>query len=205
MTERLVKTAQTILDVLKGYEPRRLYAPNSRLASVLVPMIDRGSEVEIIFTKRASHLPHHAGQISFPGGASDPDDGGASFTALRETCEEIGVCDGLVRVVTRLDQVITVTDFLVTPYLGMVVENACFNPNPVEVERLLLMPLAKVLDESNWGPCEVVWQEHTFNQQEGLNHDGEVIWGATARMLRNLRESLGPGVKEVIATGRASA
>jgi 8-oxo-dGTP pyrophosphatase MutT (NUDIX family) len=204
MSERLNQTAQTILDALKGYEPRKLHAPNSRRASVLVPLIDRGPEVEMLFTKRTSTLPHHAGQISFPGGASDPDDGAASFTALRETCEEIGVCDGLVQVVTRLDQVITVTDFLVTPYLGLVAENARFDPNPVEVERLLLVPLSKVLDEASWGPREVTWQGLTFNH-EGLTHDGEVIWGATARMLRNLREALGEGARGVIAAGRAQA
>lgn len=204
MSDRLNHTAQTILDVLKGYQPRRLHAPNSRRASVLMPLIDRGPEVEMLFTKRTSHLPHHAGQISFPGGAADPDDGAASFTALRETCEEIGVCDGLVQVVTRLDQVITVTDFLVTPYLGLVAEGARFDPNPVEVERLLLVPLAKVLDEASWGPREVTWQGLVFNH-EGLIHDGEVIWGATARMLRNLREALGEGAREVIAAGRAQA
>ena len=198
MTDKLIRTAQAVLKALEGRQPRKLHAPQSRRASVLMPLVDRGQNVEVLFTKRTTHLPHHAGQISFPGGASDPEDNGASFTALRETCEEIGVCEGLVQVVTRLDQVLTVTDFLVTPYLGLVDPAARFTPNPVEVDHLILVPLAKVLDQGSWGPHEVHWQGMSFIQ-EGLAHDGEVIWGATARMLLNLRQALGQEAEAVIS------
>lgn len=202
MNDKLIRTAQAVLKALEGHEPRKLHAPQSRRASVLVPLVDRGRDVEVLFTKRTNHLPHHPGQISFPGGASDPEDNGSSFTALRETCEEIGVCEGLVQVVVRLDQVLTVTDFLVTPYLGLVDPDARFAPNPVEVDHLIMVPLAKVLDQKAWGQHEVHWQDMSF-MQEGLIHGGEIIWGATARMLLNLRTALGVHAQEVISAASA--
>ena len=198
MTERQLRTAQALQRALADREPARLEAPQARPAAVLMPLWDQGRGVQVVFTKRTEQLPTHAGQISFPGGARDPEDGDLEFTALRETCEEIGVCGRAVDVLARLDQVVTVTNYLVTPFIGLLAPGVEFSPNPVEVERLVIVPLAKVLDRASYRPTEVTWRGVSF-EQEALNHNGDLIWGATARILLNLLDALGPAAREVAA------
>ncbi|CAO0821541.1 CoA pyrophosphatase [Desulfarculales bacterium] len=198
MEDLLHQTSQALLEALAGHQPQRLQYPGSRPAAVLMPLWEHDGRVQVVFTKRNAHLPCHAGQISFPGGAADSEDNGLSETALRETCEEIGVCQGLVEIVGRLDQVLTVTNFLVTPYLGLVNARADFRPNPVEVERLVVVPLSKVLDKANYQPRPLQWEGVT-TKQVALTHGQDVIWGATARMLMNLLDTLGDKALEVAA------
>jgi len=98
-------------------------------------------------------------------------------TALRETQEEIGVSPRQVSVVARLDQVLTATsNFLVTPYVGLLDAEASFAPNPVEVERLVIVPLCKVLDRANYCETELSLNGE-MRQEVALTHDGQVIWG----------------------------
>ena len=196
MTDLLRHTAQALSQALAGHQPQSLESPGSRPAAVLMPLWEQEGRVQVVFTKRNATLPHHPGQISFPGGAADPEDANLAETALRETCEEIGVCQGLVEVTERLDQVLTITNFLVTPYVGLVDPRAEFNPNPVEVERLVVVPLAKVLDRQSYQPRDVKWEGLTM-RQVGLAHGGDIIWGATARMLLNLLDALGDSAKAV--------
>ncbi len=198
MEDMLHQTSQALTQALAGHQPQRLEYPGSRPAAVLMPLWERDGRVHVVFTKRNAHLPHHPGQISFPGGAVDPADSDLAETALRETCEEIGVCQGLVEVVGRLDQVLTITNFLVTPYLGLVDPQADFRPNPVEVERLVVVPLSKVLDRANYQPRPLQWEGVTM-RQVALTHGQDVIWGATARMLLNLLDALGDKAREVAA------
>lgn len=201
MSDLLQNTTQALCQALAGHRPQRLEYPGSRPAAVLVPLWEDQGQVQMVFTKRNATLPHHPGQISFPGGAVDPEDPDLAFTALRETCEEIGVCEGLVEVLSRLDQVLTITNFLVTPYLGVVDPRARFQPSPVEVERLVVVPLAKVLDRASYQPHDLDWQGMTLSQV-GLKHGPDIIWGATARMLLNLLDALGdqaPHVAQVAA------
>jgi 8-oxo-dGTP pyrophosphatase MutT (NUDIX family) len=203
MGDTLDRTVQALARALDGREPRRLEEPRARPAAVLMPLREGPAGVEVVLTKRTSHLPHHAGQVSFPGGASDPEDGGPEETALRETCEEIGVCREAARVVARLDQVVTVTNFLVTPFLGVLDGRAELAPSPHEVERLLRVPLAKVLDREQWRPTEVRWQGMAFHH-EALSHDGEVVWGATARIILALVERLGPAAAGVVQASKSN-
>lgn len=204
MEDLLHQTAQALTQALAGYKPQRLRYSGSRPAAVLMPLWEHNGQVHMVFTKRNVHLSHHPGQISFPGGAVDPDDDNLAETALRETCEEIGVCKGLVVVVKRLEQVLTITNFLVTPYLGIVYARADFQPNPVEVERLVVVPLAKVLNRESYQPCSLQW-EGVAMQQVALTHGQDVIWGATARMLLNLLDAMGDKAKEVAVLAGNSA
>ena len=89
-------------------------------AAVLVPIVDRGSELTVILTRRTDDLPDHAGQISFPGGRQEPGDGGPEGAALRETEEEIGLGRAHVTLLGRLDEYVTGTGFSVIPVVGLV-------------------------------------------------------------------------------------
>lgn len=189
MSKLLEITKHALMQALDGYRPVELEAAGARPAAVLMPLVESHGRVEVVFTKRNSTLPHHAGQISFPGGAVDPEDRDLKATALRETCEEIGVPCQRVRVLTRLDQVRTVTNFLVTPFLGIIEDPVEFSPNPQEVERILTVPLAKVVDPQSYHLAEVTWEGQKF-QHLALAHGQDLVWGATARILQNLLRAL---------------
>lgn len=197
-TPRLLAVGQAIKDILAERRALELSGGNGRPAGVLMPLWDDGQAVKMIFTKRSSDLPQHAGQVSFPGGMSERSDNDLVHTALRETHEEIGVPMGMVKVLSRLDQLQTITGFVVTPYLGMVASGATFQVNPVEVDHLLMVPLAKVLNRDSYREVEVDWDGMKFRQM-ALPHDGDVIWGATFRMLQNFIESLRGRAEEIIA------
>ena len=94
--------------------------PDLTPAAVLIPLVERETEITTLFTQRTSHLKHHAGQISFPGGHSDPEDTSAEDTALRETEEEVGLHRSRIRVIGRLAPYITRTGFSVIPVVGLV-------------------------------------------------------------------------------------
>lgn len=193
---RLRATAEALLAALAAKPPGRIEDASAKPAAVLVPLMDDGDQVRMVFTRRTDHLPQHAGQISFPGGGVEQGDRDLVSTALRETREEIGVSPRQVEIITRLDQIVTVTNYLVTPFVGLLASPVEFSLNQVEVKHLLLVPLAKVLDRSQYVPTRIPWGGLNLNQL-ALHHKGEVIWGATARMLLNLLDTLGPAARTV--------
>lgn len=199
---RLLAVGQTLQDALARRRPTEVGAGKGRPAGVLMPLWDNGDSVQVIFTKRSSSLPQHAGQVSFPGGMLESGDPDLAHAALRETHEEIGVPADKVKVLSRLDQLKTITGFVITPYLGLVASDVSFKVNPQEVERLLLVPLAKVLDRQRYRELEVDWDGMKLCQM-GLPHDGDVIWGATFRMLQNFLDSLDQCTAEVLAAAAA--
>lgn len=162
-------------------------------AAVLVPLVDRPGEITVLFTRRTSHLAHHAGQISFPGGHIEPEDGGPAATALRETEEEIGLDRRHVRLIGHLDTYVTRTGFVVTPVVGIVTPPFRLVPDPEEVAEVFEVPLAFLLDPQNHQRCSATFEgveRHFYAMPYGRHF----IWGATAGMLVNLYD---------IVTGRA--
>ncbi len=204
MTEILQNTARAFREALSTRAPKMVENARARSAAVLMPLWEDDGQAQVVFTKRTESLPTHAGQISFPGGATDPDDPDLAFTALRETCEEIGVCLDAAQVVVQLDQMVTVSNFLVTPFVGVLEPEVEFQPNPEEVERLVVVPLAKVLDRESYQATRVTWQGMEFNH-EALSHNGDIIWGATARILLNLLDRLGDSAGGIAAAGLGDA
>jgi 8-oxo-dGTP pyrophosphatase MutT (NUDIX family) len=200
-TQRQQAVSRALCQALQQHRPNRESLAEVRPAAVLMPLWDDGDQVQVVFTKRTEHLPSHAGQVSFPGGMVDPGDRNLRSTALRETHEEVGVPPEQVELVTRLDQVVTVTGFLVTPYLGLVDPAARFQPNPVEVERLVVVPLARLLDKSNYQTVDMLWEGMPL-RQVALYQDGDMIWGATMRILLNFLDAVGPAAPEVAALAR---
>ena len=99
---------------------RHAFPPRPRAAAVLIPLVDRGDEINVLLTYRSSGLEHHAGQISFPGGRLEPQDPDAESGALRETEEEIGLAREFIEVIGRLPDHIIISGFQVTPVVAMV-------------------------------------------------------------------------------------
>jgi 8-oxo-dGTP pyrophosphatase MutT (NUDIX family) len=156
-------------------------AAAQRRAAVLVPFVERGGEVRVVFTLRASGLRMHGGQWSFPGGRVDPGDPSPAATALRETEEEIGLAPSLVEVLGELSDVVTSTEYIVTPVVGWLdAMHAPFRANPREVAEIAEVPLARLR-----GPELVGGRTWSYVV------DGRNIWGATARIVREIEGLLG--------------
>lgn len=158
-------------------------------AAVLVPLVRRETGLTVLLTQRTDHLPKHAGQVSFPGGKSEPHDASLVETALRETEEEIGLERGLVEVAGQLDIYETRSGFEVTPVVGLVEPSFALRPDPREVADVFEVPLAFVLDPAN--------HQRDTRELEGLTrvfyvlpYPDRYIWGATAGILVNLYEVL---------------
>ena len=158
-----------------------------RPAAVLVPVVGREGEPTILLTERSADLPHHAGQVSFPGGRVEESDVDHIDAALRETEEEIGLDRRHVEVIGRLDTYFTRTGFVVTPIVGLVRPPFELTPDPVEVASIFEVPLSFVLDRANHERHSREWQ-NMIRHFYVLPHPDKYIWGATAGMLVNLAE-----------------
>jgi 8-oxo-dGTP pyrophosphatase MutT (NUDIX family) len=156
-----------------------------RPAAVLVPVVKRESGLTVLFTRRTAHLHDHAGQISFPGGRSEPADADAAETAKRETREEIGLAADRVEVLGEQSQYITVTGYRVTPVVGLLTPPLDLKPDDFEVAEVFEAPLAFLLDPANHQRNHV-----RFDGREryyyAIPYGPYYIWGATAGMLMNL-------------------
>ncbi|MGR3837708.1 MAG: CoA pyrophosphatase [Cognatishimia sp.] len=162
-----------------------------RPAGVLVPVEIIAGAPHILLTKRASHLKHHPGQIAFPGGKQDEGDADVEATALREAREEIGLPEGHVRILGRLPSHETVTNFTVTPVVGVIERDFEIRPEPGEVEEVFRVPLAHVTDPARFAIEGRRWRgqrRHYYTVPFGPYY----IWGATARILRGLAERMQP-------------
>lgn len=162
---------------------------NLKPAAVLVPLIERANGVNVILTKRSSHLKHHPGQIAFPGGKVDEGDLGAEDTALREATEEIGLGRELVHVLGKMPFHQTVTAFQITPIVGHVTRHFDPVPEAGEVDEVFEVPLAFLADLNNF----VVESRYWAGQRRyyyTIPYGPYYIWGATARILRGFADGL---------------
>jgi len=164
---------------------------DDRLAAILVPLIWRDSDWQILMTKRAAHLSHHAGQISFPGGALDASDEGLIDTALREAHEEISLAPPSVRVMGSLLPVRSPAGFIVQPIVG-IIGGDIFNelqPDPAEVDSIFTLPLAHIGQPDNFSlvPRQTNGRDNSYWV---VSHPEHYIWGLSARVLNDLRQRL---------------
>ncbi|HET8870771.1 MAG TPA: CoA pyrophosphatase [Aquabacterium sp.] len=165
-------------------------------ASVLVPLVMR-EEPTVLLTQRQPHLKAHAGQISFPGGRSEPTDTDAIHTALREAQEEVGLAPSRVRVLGTLPFYNTISGFRVTPVVGIInaesheLHQLSLQPDPGEVAEVFEVPLAFLMNPRHHQRRAVPIPGTSAEfyampwTPEGAQRE-YFIWGATAAMLRNL-------------------
>jgi len=158
-----------------------------RPAAVLIPLWVRPQGLQLILTKRASHLKHHPGQIAFPGGKVDATDADACAAALREAHEEIGLPPALVHVLGMLPPHETVTGFSVSPVLGLIRDDFLPKAQPEEVDEVFAVPLLHILEPANYAIEGRIWMGHV-RQYYTVPYGPYYIWGATARILRGLAD-----------------
>jgi len=151
---------------------------------VLVPLVERGGP-HVIFAKRTDRVGTHRGQISFPGGTIDPADPSPLDAALRESEEEVGLPRAAVEPLGALDDTETfATQFVITPWVGVVREPVVWRPDGEEIEEVIEVPFASLVERANfrvehWERDGVVRPVYFYDW------GGEVIWGATARIVKH--------------------
>jgi 8-oxo-dGTP pyrophosphatase MutT (NUDIX family) len=180
-------------------EPEQLWP-----AAVLALIYEHQGRPHLVFQKRTDRVDTHKGQVSFPGGGRDPGDPHLTFTALRETHEEIGVHPDHVDVLGELDHVKTISGFHVTPYVGWMSRYPyewVFSHG--EVAYLLEVPLDHLMDPDNFVPDRRVvgGVEHVM---PSYRFGDDLIWGATGRMVSNLLEVWGGvlGISDALSQSR---
>ncbi len=185
-----MQTPEGIRAALAAHRIHRLDPGGLRPAAVLLPLLLRAGEERLLFTLRTDHLPHHRGEISFPGGAWHPGDADLLATALRETEEEIGLHPEDVTVLGRLDDFFSVHDFHVTPYVGLIASPHEFRADPGEIAELIEVPLSALIAPGVFRQEDWTWRgrPHPVDFFRVGRHE---IWGLTAAMLRQFLEWTG--------------
>jgi 8-oxo-dGTP pyrophosphatase MutT (NUDIX family) len=181
-----------ILDLrqrLASPAPRRLTPGEVRSAAVLIPLFVEAGQLWTVLTKRAQHLPHHRGQIAFPGGAREIGED-VWRTALRESQEEVGIDPRQVIRIGELDEAATPSGFHIVPCVGAVPHPLVTKPNEEEIDEVFTVPLLAFAD------VRVVEDRlvriDDVERVIRIYHVGKrQIWGLTARIIQNLMQRLG--------------
>jgi 8-oxo-dGTP pyrophosphatase MutT (NUDIX family) len=178
--------------LLAPEEAEGLEAHGRTEAAVLVPMHGWPDHPGLVFTERRSDLRRHAGEISFPGGRRDADES-LLETAVREAEEEIGLDRKQVEIAGALPPIGTfVTNYKVHPFVGLIDQGLHFEPNPSEVESVLVASLADLA--AAYEKRRLVRRGVPIKTDTYLIAD-KLIWGATARILGDLFRHLGRAMR----------
>jgi 8-oxo-dGTP pyrophosphatase MutT (NUDIX family) len=172
--------------------PPEMFHGSPSSASVLIPILRNEDKWEILFTRRTSTLPEHSGQVAFPGGRAEADDISPEVTALRETEEEINLSPADVRLLGKLDELHTISNYCVIPVIGRIPWPYEFRLAREEVSRIFTISFEWLADPSNhevqfrdlpppYPPVPVIYFKH---------YDGELLWGISAEITINLLKAL---------------
>jgi 8-oxo-dGTP pyrophosphatase MutT (NUDIX family) len=175
---------QKIKETLRHYKKREITAENLKSSAVLVPLFYSGGQYHVLFTKRSSQVDFHRGQVCFPGGRPEPRDSSLLQTALREAEEEVGLEAKDVEILGGLDDTPTLTSgYIISPFVAVISYPYHFKADPREVEEIFSVPLSALMDEAN-----------VRQDKNGLGYtyeyEGHIIWGATARIIKQFTELL---------------
>jgi len=194
MMKMMKDPIKLIKDVLRDRSPQFIEEERSLFihAAVLMPLFSDEGEYKFLFTRRTNRVEHHKGQISFPGGAVDKKDPSFEETALREAYEEIGLLRKDVTIIGQMDDILTVaSNFIVHPFVGLIPHPYEYRINVEEVKRLISVPL------------KVFFIDNPENRKDSIEfnsikyptpiylYNGDLIWGATARIMENLVDIIG--------------
>ena len=179
---------------------RRLILPSGPVpAAVLLPLLHGDGSWKILLTQRTEHLTHHGGEISFPGGVSQGDDHDLLTTALRECWEEVGIRPEDVEILGALDDIVSVHNYLVTPFVGVIPSPYPFTVSHDEIERLIVIPVAELLRPEIYRVEDWSWKGRQMPVSFFTSGEDEV-WGLTAAILRqflDLMQSAEQGASDV--------
>ncbi len=175
--------AQKLSSHLKTPTPLQKFKPSA----VLIPVLSLEGSDALLFTVRNHLVRDHKGEICFPGGVKDEGDLDFLETALRECEEEIGLLRKDIRILGELDDIFTPTFYRITPFVGRIPYPYPFKINEDEIDQVLKIPLDFFRDEKNLGVKNVEYFGE-IKQTPCYFWEHHKIWGATARMVKQLVE-----------------
>ena len=169
--------------------------PSLTPATVLLVLYAREGDYCVLLNKRSEEVEYHKGEISFPGGARDPEDKDFLATALRETEEEMGIDRKDVTILGELDEVVTRSRFHVKVFVGSIVYPYKFKPSAVEIAEVLEVPIHSLNDPSNFR-IETRLEGGVPVSTRSYAYEKHIIFGVTARILQQFLEVLADGLKK---------
>jgi 8-oxo-dGTP pyrophosphatase MutT (NUDIX family) len=186
---------EVLQNILTTRDRRLIENPPFARAAVLVPLFKKGGDCHIIFTKRTDTVRYHKGEISFPGGVYDEGDLELQRTVLREAFEEIGLKENDVQIIGVLDDIVTITQFIVTPFIGLLPYPYPFKLSSIEIAELIEVPMAALLDEDCFSEREII-RGTGKDVVYAYQYENHIIWGATARILKQFLDLIPNPTKE---------
>lgn len=166
--------------------------PGLMPAAVMLLLYPKDGEYCVLLNKRSQEVEHHKGEISFPGGARDPEDRDFLDTALRETEEEMGIRRADVTVLGQLDDVVTRSNFGVRVYIGTIPYPYTFSPSAIEIAEVLEVPISALVDPSNLRHETHLVDGRATTVRSYAYHE-HLVFGATAKILQQFLETLEDG------------
>ncbi len=189
MIDRFFENLKKVLSNPGGGAPA---PPESlRPAGVLVPLRARDGEVTVVLARRTERVPHHKGQICFPGGSRESGDADLFATALREAEEELGIRREGIELLGAMEPVPTVTGFFIQPYVVRLAGNTVFSLDEFEMAEVFEVPLSVFAEYDRYRFAEADFLGKEYRVYF-LDYGPHTIWGATAKILRRLAELSGP-------------
>jgi len=173
-----------IIDALSSREKLTL-EPGLIRAAVLVPLLRRSDEYCLLFTKRPKEMKHHPGQISFPGGIFEERDITLKGTVIREAWEELGLSEGNIQFLGELDDYSTTTGYLISSFVGKIPYPYDFRINKEEISELIVVPIEELRRPPRVGYVVRDGKPYPVYYYDLPQH---VVWGATARIVKNFVE-----------------
>ncbi|WP_116787233.1 NUDIX hydrolase [Flavobacterium psychrotrophum] len=172
-------------------EPDYYLKNNPRNSAVMMLFYPKDREATIVLTKRNTYAGVHSAQISFPGGKAELTDKDLAYTALRETEEEIGLEPKDIHIVMPFTKIyIPPSNFLVSPFLGLMQHEPVFKPDPTEVAEIIELPLDLLLDDAIVRNVQLKTSFGDGIDVPAFNVGNHIVWGATAMILSELKETI---------------
>jgi len=176
--------AEEVRQALARYPRKTVADPSLRPAGVLLVVYAKDEDHSVLLNKRTELVEHHKGEISFPGGSMDDDDESLMHTALRETHEEMGIDPSDVEMLGQLDDMPTISNFLISTFVATIPYPYDFKPSEIEVAEVLEVPISHLRSEQSWRD-EARFHEGELQVSRSYVYQRHVIFGATAKVLAN--------------------
>jgi 8-oxo-dGTP pyrophosphatase MutT (NUDIX family) len=171
---------QRIENILTHRKKKKITGENLRISAVLIPLFYNEGQYHVIFTKRSDEVDFHKGQVCFPGGRQEPSDSTLLKTALREAEEEISLESRDVEILGELDDTMTFTsNYVISPFVAFIPYPYPLKADGREIREIFSVPFSFLMDEDNF-------EQNSCTYEYG----GHIIWGATARILRQFIDLL---------------
>ena len=171
---------QQIEKVLRHRRKEKITGVNLKASAVLIPLFCNEGQYHVLFTERSDEVVFHKGQVCFPGGTRETFDSSLLQTALRETEEEIDLKAKDVEILGELDDIMTLTsNYVISPFVAFIPYPYPLKADGREIRAIFSVPLSFLMNEANF-------KRDSYEYE----YEGHIIWGATARILRQFIDLL---------------